>query len=115
MIKDNHIRAAGSISNAISRVRKNTKLPITVEVSNLDEVKEAVSNNANRLLLDNMTNEMMRAALEIIPSNVETEASGNMTVSRVKSVADIGVNFISVGLITHSAPSADISLMFDWT
>lgn len=115
MIKDNHIRAAGSITNAITRIRKNSKLPITVEVTNLDEVKEAVAQGANRLLLDNMSNELMKKALELIPSNIETEASGNMKLDRVKSVAELGVNFISVGLITHSAPSADISLMFDWS
>ncbi len=115
MIKDNHIRAAGSITNAIQRIRKNTKLPITVEVSTLQEVKEAVACTAQRILLDNMNTETMKQALEIIPKTIETEASGNMTIERVREVAQLGVNYISVGLITHSAPSADMSLMFEWT
>lgn len=115
MIKDNHIRAAGGITNAIARIRKNTTLPITVEVTNIEEVKEAIRNDVQRLLLDNMDNESMKLALEQIPQTIETEASGNMKLNRVRSVANLGVNFISVGLITHSAPSADISLMFDWS
>lgn len=115
MIKDNHIRAAGSISNAIASVRKSTKKPITIETTNLEEVSECVKFNVERVLLDNMSNEMMTDALKIIPSHIETEASGNMKIERVKSVAELGVDFISVGLITHSAPCADISLDFDWS
>lgn len=114
LIKDNHIRAAGSISDAISRVRNHSQLPITIEVSNLDEVQQAVALKPHRLLLDNMDNATLTQAIKLIPSDIETEASGNMAVARVKSVAEIGVDFISVGLITHSAPTADISLLFEW-
>ena len=69
---------------------------------------------ASRILLDNMDNETMKKAQALIPAGIETEASGNMTVERVKSVAELGVNFISVGALTHSAPCADVSLVFDW-
>lgn len=114
LIKENHIRAAGSITEAIKRIRQHTQLPITVEVSTLDEVREACALSPQRLLLDNMDNPMIESALKLIPSPVETEASGNMSVGRVRSVAELGVDYISVGLITHSAPTADISLLFEW-
>ena len=77
-------------------------------------MRESVGCAADRILLDNMTNEMMADALKLIPRTIETEASGNMTVDRVGSVAALGVTYISVGALTHSAPSADISLLFDW-
>lgn len=115
LIKDNHIRAAGGITNAVTRIRQHTDLPITVEASTLEEVKEAVSIGVQRILLDNMTNEMLRESLSLIPSTIESEASGNMKINRVRSVAELGVNYISVGVITHSAPSADISLNFEWS
>ena len=70
--------------------------------------------NVARILLDNMDNETLKQALEIIPSPIKTEASGNMNLSRVRSVAELGVHFISVGALTHSAPTADVSLLFDW-
>lgn len=114
LIKDNHIRAAKGISSAVERVRKRTDLKIEVECSTIDEVKEAVGLRVGRIMLDNMSNEMMKEALNIIPGFIETEASGNMDLERVESVARLGVNFISVGLITHSAPCADMSLIFDW-
>ena len=114
MIKDNHIRAAGSITRAVTRIREHSQFPITVEVTTLDEVKEAVGLKVQRLLLDNMSNEVMKQVLAYIPPSIETEASGNMRLDRVKSVAELGVGFVSVGLITHSAPSADISLEFEW-
>jgi nicotinate-nucleotide pyrophosphorylase (carboxylating) len=83
-------------------------------VRTLDEVQRAAKMDVQRLLLDNMNIEMMKKAMECIPSNIETEASGNMTVDRVRSVAETGVTYISVGALTHSAPSADFSLLFDW-
>jgi nicotinate-nucleotide pyrophosphorylase (carboxylating) len=114
LIKDNHISVMGGISKAIARVREHSTLPIEVETRNLDEVKEALSMNAKHLLLDNMDNEMLKQALAIIPADVMTEASGNMTLERVQSVAQLGVTFISVGALTHSAPCADVSLIFAW-
>ena len=114
LIKDNHIMVAGGVALAIKRVRQHTSERIEVEASDLDQVREAVGCAADRILLDNMTNEMMADALKLIPRTIETEASGNMTVDRVGSVAALGVTYISVGALTHSAPSADISLLFDW-
>jgi nicotinate-nucleotide pyrophosphorylase (carboxylating) len=114
LIKDNHILVAGSLSTAVSRIREHTKEKLEVECSTLDEVREAVSLKVERILLDNMNNELTRRAIELIPDETVVEASGNMSVERVKSVADLGVDYISVGAITHSAPTADISLLFDW-
>jgi nicotinate-nucleotide pyrophosphorylase (carboxylating) len=114
LIKDNHIAVAGGLSKAVGRIREHTKAPLEVECGTLDEVNEAVSLGVERILLDNMNNDLLREALKLIPKPIETEASGNMTVDRVKSVAELGVNYISVGALTHSAPSADVSLLFDW-
>ncbi len=115
MIKDNHITLMGGITKAVNRLRQHCDLPIEVEASQLDQVKECVELKVQRILLDNMTNEMIAAALKLIPAEIKTEASGNMTLARVKSVAQLGVDFISVGALTHSAPSADVSLLFDWS
>ncbi|MEK7355451.1 MAG: carboxylating nicotinate-nucleotide diphosphorylase [Bdellovibrionota bacterium] len=114
LIKENHIHVAGGIRNAVERVREHSKEKIEIECSSLDDVKAAVSMKVDRVLLDNMSNETLKNALELVPDWVQAEASGNMTVDRVKSVAELGVDFISVGAITHSAPTADISLLFDW-
>jgi nicotinate-nucleotide pyrophosphorylase (carboxylating) len=114
LIKDNHISLMGGITKAVGRLRQHCELPIEVEASNLEQVKECVTLNVQRILLDNMSNEMMALALNIIPKEIKTEASGNMNLSRVKSVADLGVDFISVGALTHSATCADVSLLFDW-
>lgn len=114
LIKDNHIHVAGGLSKAVQRIRQHTDEKLEVECSSLDEVKEAVEVKVDRILLDNMDNETTRKALDLIPDHIPVEASGNMTVGRVRSVAELGVDFISVGAITHSAPTADISLLFDW-
>lgn len=114
LIKDNHISLAGSITLAVERIRSNCDLKIEVEAANLDQVKECVSLNVDRILLDNMNNDLLAQALKLIPSSIKTEASGNMSLERVKSVAELNVDFISVGALTHSAPTADISLLFDW-
>lgn len=114
LIKDNHISVMGGITNAIKRVREHSALPVEVEARTLQEVQEAVSMNAQRILLDNMDNETLKQALTLIPAEVETEASGNMNLERVQSVAELGVNYISVGALTHSAPCADVSLIFQW-
>lgn len=114
LIKDNHIAIMGGILNAVARIRQHTDKPIEVEARTLTEVKEAIQSNVQRILLDNMDNNLLTQALPLIPPTVQTEASGNMTLDRVASVAELGVNFISVGALTHSAPSADVSLKFDW-
>jgi nicotinate-nucleotide pyrophosphorylase (carboxylating) len=114
LIKENHITVAGGLAQAVERIREHTRERIEVECSTLDDVKEAVRLKVERVLLDNMKNETLKQALDILPDEILTEASGNMTVDRVGSVAELGVDFISVGAITHSAPAADISLLFDW-
>jgi len=105
----------GGITKAVNRIRQHSDLAIEVEASNLDQVKEAVSLNVQRILLDNMNNETLSNVLAHIPDHIKTEASGNMSLDRVGSVAQLGVDYISVGALTHSAPCADISLLFDWT
>jgi len=113
LIKENHIRAIGSISKAVQLLRKRWKsLPIEVEGTNDDEINEALKCGVERLLLDNMSLEEMESAVKLVNKRAIIEASGNMTLDRVKSVAKLGVNFISVGSLTHSAPSADLSLLF---
>lgn len=114
LIKDNHILVAGGLRKAVERVREHSREKIEVECASLDHVKDAVELNVDCLLLDNMNNDLLKEALKLIPSHIETEASGNMTINRVKSVAELGVTFISVGALTHSAPTADVSLIFDW-
>lgn len=114
LVKDNHIAVVGGITEAIKRVRRNSDLPIEIEVSNIDQLKEAIEANVERVLLDNMSNEVLKEAMAIIPKEMVTEASGNMKLDRVGSVAELGVNYISVGALTHSAPTADVSLQFDW-
>ncbi len=114
LIKDNHIAVAGGLSMAVSRIREHSQEKIEVEASNLAQVKEAVAANVDCILLDNMSLELMRESLHIIPSKIRTEASGNMSLERVASVAELGVTYISVGALTHSAPTVDVSLIFDW-
>lgn len=114
LIKDNHVTVMGGLTKAVERVRAHTKLPIEAEARNLAEVAEAVSLNVHRILLDNMNNDLLRQALALIPPGIESEASGNMTLERVASVAQLGAHFISVGALTHSAPVADVSLLFEW-
>lgn len=114
LIKDNHISLAGGITNAVERIRNNCELKIEVEASNLEQVHECVNLKVDRILLDNMSNALLTEVLKYIPSTIKTEASGNMTLERVRSVAELNVDFISVGALTHSAPNADISLLFDW-
>lgn len=114
LVKDNHISLMGGITRAVERIRDNCDLKIEVEAATLDQVKECVSLNVDRILLDNMNNELLAQALKLIPKTIKTEASGNMNLERVKSVAELDVDFISVGALTHSAPNADISLLFDW-
>ncbi len=112
MIKDNHIKVAGGITNAVKQVRANIPagIQIEVEVTNLEEVKEAVETGAEIIMLDNMNNNLMSQAVKIINNRAKTEASGNMSVSRIKEVAQSGVDFISVGALTHSVTALDISM-----
>ena len=111
LIKDNHIRAAGSITRAVRLVRdQGGRLPIEVEVETLDQLEEALALEVDRIMLDNMTCEQMRVAVECAAGRAELEASGGITLETVAEVAATGVDFISVGALTHSVTALDISL-----
>ncbi len=115
LIKDNHIRAAGGITQAVEAVRRNAPhtLRIEVETETLDEVREALAAGADIIMLDNMDNERMREAVGIIAGRAVTEASGNMGDRDLRAVAETGVDVISIGALTHSVRSSDISLKFN--
>lgn len=112
LIKDNHIGAAGSVTNAVKMAREYAPFvrKIEVEVESLDMVKEALEAGADIIMLDNMTPEMMREAVELIGGRAQTECSGNVTKENIKNITEIGVDFVSSGALTHSAPIMDISL-----
>ena len=112
MIKDNHIKVAGNITNAVNAVRKNVPagIKIEVETTNLDEVREALATQADIIMLDNMNTQEMAEAVKIINGKAKTEASGNMNIPRLKEVAATGVDYISVGALTHSVTALDISM-----
>ena len=114
MIKDNHIVAAGGIAAAVKTVRAAIPayLRVEVETSSLAEVAEALEARADIIMLDNMSLEMMREAVALIGHRALTEASGNVTVERVRTIAETGVDFISTGAITHSVKALDISMKF---
>ena len=112
LIKDNHIAAVGSITEAVRRVREGDQRhrPIEVEVTNLDQLREALASAIDRILLDNMSHEMMRAAVELTAGKIPLEASGNVNLDTVAAIAATGVDFISVGALTHSVKALDVSL-----
>jgi nicotinate-nucleotide pyrophosphorylase (carboxylating) len=111
LIKDNHIRLAGGIRAAVSRVRRAFPgLPVEVETQTAEQVDEALAAGADLIMLDNLDDEPTRAAIARIGGRARVELSGNMTIDRVRRLADCGADFISVGALTHSAPAADISL-----
>lgn len=112
MLKDNHIGAAGSITKAIQMAKANVSFvhKIEVEVENLDMVREAVEAGADIIMLDNMTPDEMKEAVKIIDGRTLTECSGNVTKENIKNIIDTGVDFVSSGALTHSAPILDISL-----
>jgi len=112
LLKDNHIGAAGSVTKAIMMAKEYAPFvrKIEVEVETLEMVKEAVAAGADIIMLDNMDNTTMRKALELINGKAQTECSGNVTIERLKEIAQIGVDFVSSGALTHSAPIMDISL-----
>lgn len=111
LIKDNHVRVAGGVTQAVALARAaHPDLPITVEVENLDQLREAVSSAAERIMLDNMPTDVMREAVAIVAGRAEVEASGGITLDTIRDVALTGVDVISVGAITHSAKWLDVSL-----
>jgi len=115
MIKDNHIKVAGNITNAVNEIRPKIKeeIKIEVETTNLDEVQEALDAGADIIMLDNMDNATMTEAVKFINGKAKVEASGNMTIERVKEVAATGVDYISIGALTHSVSAMDISQNID--
>jgi len=113
LIKDNHIDFAGSLAEAVTRARSaNTGLVIEVEARTLDDVRAALELGVERILLDNMTLDMMSQAVAMTAGRARLEASGNVTLDNVRGIAETGVDFISIGALTHSAKVFDVSL--DW-
>lgn len=114
LIKDNHIAASGSIQDAVNILRKavGRGMIIEVEVETLDEFMEALNTSADVIMLDNMSNEVIRKCVELNEGKKKLEASGNMELKKVRSVALLGVDYISVGSLTHSYKALDISLKF---
>ena len=110
LVKDNHLRAAGSIHAAVERLRDVTPLPIEVECDTLDQVSQALDARADALLLDNMSLDMLVAAVSLAKGRARLEASGGITLDNVRAVAETGVDEISIGALTHSARSLDVSL-----
>jgi nicotinate-nucleotide pyrophosphorylase (carboxylating) len=109
LIKDNHVAAAGGVQAAIGRARR-ARMPVEVEVENLDQLQEALQAGAEIVLLDNMAPDLMRRAVEITAGRTKLEASGGMTLEGAVAAAKAGVDRISVGALTHSAPALDLSL-----
>ncbi|MGN1167871.1 MAG: carboxylating nicotinate-nucleotide diphosphorylase [Lachnospiraceae bacterium] len=112
LLKDNHIGAAGSVKEAVRMAKEYAPFvrKIEVEVENLDMVKEAVEAGADIIMLDNMSPEEMRKAVELIDGRAETECSGNVTKENIERIVSVGVDYISSGALTHSSPILDISL-----
>jgi nicotinate-nucleotide pyrophosphorylase (carboxylating) len=118
LIKENHIAAAGGITAAVQAVaRQNDRgLRVEVETTNLDEVREATALRVDRILFDNMPLALLRDAVAVVKASgapIETEASGGVTLDTVRDIARTGVDFISVGALTHSAPALDLSLLIE--
>lgn len=112
LLKDNHIGAAGSVAKAVSMAKAYAPFvrKIEIEVETLDQVKEAVEAGADIIMLDNMTPEQMREAVALIDGRAETECSGNVTRENIARIREIGVDYVSSGALTHSAPILDISM-----
>lgn len=112
MLKDNHIGAAGGVAKAVKMAKEYAPFvrKIEVETENIDMVREAVEAGADIIMLDNMDHEQMKEAVELIAGRAEIEISGNVTKEKIAQIADLGVDYISSGALTHSAPILDISL-----
>ncbi len=116
LIKENHIAAAGGIANAVAMVRQAAPQladTLEVEVRNRQEIEEALAVGVPRMLLDNMDLEQLRASVELVEGRAQLEASGGMRLADLREVAQTGVDFISVGALTHSAPTLDLSMMLE--
>jgi nicotinate-nucleotide pyrophosphorylase (carboxylating) len=114
LIKENHVAAAGGVGPAVRAARERfSQIPIEVEAQTADEVREALEAGAPRILLDNMTPDAMRAIVAEVAGRAELEASGGIDLQTVRSAAETGVDFVSVGALTHSAPALDLSLILE--
>lgn len=115
LIKENHVRACGSVAAAVKAAASDAPHPLRIEceVTTLDELAEALAAGADAVLLDNMTDAQVREAVAMVGGKAIVEASGSVDLGRVATLAEIGVDVISVGALTHSAPAADLSLLFD--
>lgn len=111
MIKDNHIQIAGGIKAAVDAIRKKIpkSIKIEVETTTIEQVKEALAADVDIIMLDNMSSKLMKECVDIIDRRVKIEASGNMTIKRIRKVAATGVDYISIGALTHSVKALDIS------
>jgi len=110
LIKDNHIEAAGSITRAVKAIKEKSDNIIEVEVKNLEEVDEALSNNVDIIMLDNMDMDTMKKAINKINGKAKTEISGGVTFNRLSEISKTGADFVSIGALTHSAAAVDISM-----
>jgi nicotinate-nucleotide pyrophosphorylase (carboxylating) len=111
LIKDNHVAVSGGVAEAVRRAKAaNTGLPVQVEVDRIDQIEPALAAGADRLLLDNMDPALLREAVSVVAGRVPLEASGGVTLETVRFIAETGVDFISLGRITQSAPAVDIGL-----
>ena len=112
LIKDNHIKVAGGITKAVTQIRSQVpkKMKIEVETTSMSEVLEALEMKADIIMLDNMSNDLMKECVAVINHRAKVEASGNMSLERVKEVAATGVDYISIGALTHSVTALDISM-----
>jgi nicotinate-nucleotide pyrophosphorylase (carboxylating) len=116
LIKDNHVAVCGGVAEAVRAAKAaNTGLPVQVEVDLLDQVEPALSAGADRLLLDNMPLHILREAVALVAKRVPLEASGGVTLETIREIAETGVDFISVGRITQSAPAVDIGMDYSTT
>jgi nicotinate-nucleotide pyrophosphorylase (carboxylating) len=117
LIKENHISMAGGVAQAVAACRENSPgLPVEVEAETLEQVAESIESGADRILLDNMDLDLLRQSVNLRESaggGIELEASGGMNLANVRDVAETGVDFISIGALTHSAPQLDVSLLLD--
>lgn len=111
LIKDNHVAVAGGVGAAVRAAKEaNTSLEVQVEVDRIEQIEEAIAAGADRLLLDNMDPPTLRRAVEIVSGRVPLEASGGVRLETIRAIAETGVNFISLGRITQSAPAVDIGM-----
>ena len=115
LIKDNHVAVCGGVAEAVRRAKAaDTGLQVQVEVDRIDQIEPALAAGANRLLLDNMPAHVLREAVALVARRVPLEASGGVTLETIREIAETGVDYISVGRITQSAPAVDIGLDYDF-